>query len=272
MHKLFLIIAVIIFALLACEKWDLQEVNFLTLKIKDIQPVSITSLSIIGEIKGLEIGEVSDHGFVWTHQEEIPNILLHEMDSFGILSKNDSSSFTTFIGNLIPNTQYVFAAYAKIDEKVEYSDTLHYKTGKGRVTTDSSMYIQGTTNIELYGSYFGEEAGLAMPQHGFCWSTNNILPTLKNEHSTLGSIQINQSFTYIFKELLKDIPFHFRAYAVVEHISSTSRDTLYGNTLSFDGNFKIWTQKSRFWRWGKSSCCRFFNWKQRLYWNRAGYI
>lgn len=241
-----LFIIIVTGSLSGCEKWKLPEANFLQLEIVAIEPVSLTSLDISGEIRGLRFGEISDHGFVWTDRQEIPSILLNEKESFGIMGNEDNPFLSATISNLLPNTSYIFAVYAQTDEAIFYSDTLHYTTGTGSVTTDSLRYIPRTTNIELSGTFSGAEAGIIAVQHGFCWSTTHAAPDLEDSHSLSGNLETNHPFTFTFKRLLRNTPFYFRAYAIIQYPQTIKKDTIYGSTLFFDGKLDDWIQKAVF--------------------------
>ena len=105
-------------ALFSCEKWDLEQQDFAKVEITSIDSLAIDSVRITGRILDLQ-GQIQNHGFIWTTQEEPPLIIFNEgKQSLGIKTMEEPSAFSKIL-KLEPITFYTFRAYATLDG-VEY--------------------------------------------------------------------------------------------------------------------------------------------------------
>ncbi|MCB9263770.1 MAG: hypothetical protein H6558_01945 [Lewinellaceae bacterium] len=228
----------------SCEKWTLEEENFLRVEITAIDSLSIDSVRIEGVIKGLRFGQVLDHGLLWTTQDQPPLIFFNEgQQSFDIKTKEDDPTFSATI-QLDPNSQYIFRAYATVDgNEYIYSTPTEYRTGSGLVYTLSINY-RWADSLEVSGQLRGTEKGLVAEQHGFCWSTTNPTPSLEDHFANIGIRRDNEVFTYFLDSLKNNTPYYIRAYAIFSF--NVELDTVYGQTLFFHGDLNVWIPKANF--------------------------
>lgn len=237
----------ILVLVVGCQDWDLEERNFLKLAVSGVDSTGITDLRISGSIQGVDILPLADHGLVWTDRPELPDILLHPSKSLGLISPDDSGLFHTMIDDLFPNTTYAFAVYAQSGAETLYSDTVQFTTETGSVTTDSLVLVPNTFVLRLYGTFSGSEHGIIAREHGFCWSAEDSEPDLSGARTNLGRLQSNASFSSTIDSLTRNVPLHCRAYAIFEYpliplTSDPKSDTVYGETIVFDGYLDIWTR------------------------------
>jgi N-acetylneuraminic acid mutarotase len=229
----------------ACEKWNLAEEDFIAVTLNDVNILSLISVELTAEIKDLKIGQVSNHGFLWTTKEEKPTFYDNEgIYSLGIKDKEDPTNFSANIENLDPNTQYTFVAFAILGDAFIYSEPMNWKSGQGMVFTDSLSY-KGGRSLAINGSIRGTEAGIVGNNHGFCWSAQNKMPTLNDKNIDLGNFRSNLPFSIEINDLKNKEILYIRAYAIFRHPTTFALDTVYGEVKTFQGElFNIWEQKA----------------------------
>ena len=231
-------------ALFSCEKWDLEQQDFVQVEITSIDSLSIDSVRIAGRIVDLAIGQVQEHGFLWTSQDTLPSVFFNEgKQELGLKTKDASQEFSTIV-NLAPNTRYTFRAYAQLNEKDPiYSESWYFHTGRGNVFTLEVIY-QDSFDLDVSGRLSGTEKGLVALNHGFCWSSSNTEPNLEDDFVDLGNKINNEVFTYTYRGLQNNIEIHFRAYAIFSF--DFKPDTVYGQPVTFNGDLNFWTRKADF--------------------------
>jgi N-acetylneuraminic acid mutarotase len=229
----------------ACEKWNLEQKDFIEVALIDTEVFSIDSVRMSGLIEGLVVGPITDHGFLWTTQEQtVPSIFFNDgIRSLGVKTIDDEKSFADVV-NLIPNTPYVARAYATVDgEHYVYSAAQRFHTGTGSVST-LELHYEGGHSLAARGRLFGTEKGVIATQHGFCWSTVNPRPTLSNQAINLGLRIKDEAFSTNIPNLEENKITYVRAYAVIN--LDFKVDTVFGEVLAFDGNLNFWTRRTDF--------------------------
>ena len=239
-----IVIVTILVSFLSCERWKLDRENFIQVEITSIDSLSIDSVRISGLIKDLTVGEVQEHGFLWTTPENIPDIFITDGNrSLGIKTQEDSQAFSTVL-KLEPNKQYNLRAYATLNgEEYIYSESLEYRTGNAKVYTLDINYQRGLS-LEATGRLTGTEKGFVAIKHGFSWSTVNSEPTLEDNLVDLGDRRNNEVFTAIIDSLQNDETHYFRAFAVL--LNNSRFDTVFGRALTFDGDLNFWARRADF--------------------------
>lgn len=241
----FFILSLTVLFLFTCERWNLEETNFLELEIEEIESLSLDSVRVSGIIKGLATGQALDHGFIWGEADDEDPILFFNEGSktLGLKTKDEIQTFSTII-KLKPNTNYKVRAYATTDEvNYVYSNSALIQTGKGTVSSISINYIGGFS-LEAVGQLSGTEEGFIAVEHGFCWSSSEVEPTLADQFVNLGLRINNDEFTGTVDGLVNNENTYIRAYAILSF--DLKRDTIYGETLIQDGELNFWTQKLNF--------------------------
>ena len=238
------IFAGLILLLTACEKWNLDQQNFIQLSITQLESVSIDSVKVDGEVRDLSIGQLQDHGIIWKVGNAVPTIFDNNgQTALGVRQPDKQPEFSATL-RLKINQNYTLRAYATEDgQNFLYSDTLAYETGNGSVTTLSIDYQKSTT-LDVSGQLTQTEKGLIAVQHGFCWSSSNAAPSLEDSSVDLGVRRNNNPFSYTLEGLNNEEVLYLRAYAILQ--VEFRRDTLYGESLRFDGNLNFWSRVADF--------------------------
>lgn len=228
----------------SCQKWDLERLDFVRLEITDIYSTSIDSVFISGQVLDFNLGQIKEHGIIWTSQTEPPLIFFNEgKKDFGIKTKNDSSSFSSNL-DLEPNTTYLFRAYATLDgEAYIYSESMIFSTGNAEAFTLDINYERGFT-LDAYGQLSQTEIGFVALKHGFCWSVNNPQPTLNETFLDLGERRNNEIFKGTIDDLQNDATHYIRAFGVFSF--NFKLDTVYGEVLTFEGDLNFWVPRADF--------------------------
>ncbi|MCB9289799.1 MAG: hypothetical protein H6560_21015 [Lewinellaceae bacterium] len=248
-------IAFLLLILLSCEKWVLEKENFIKVEILSVEVLSLDSMRITGQIQGLTNGQIQDHGIVWSAQDTLPDILFNEgAVSLGAKNQEENLSFSDTLALAI-NTSYTLRAYATLDGVTFfYSEPIAYQTGAGSVITLEHVYESGL-EVEFKGRLSGTDKGIVALQHGFCWSTEHIQPTLADNFEDLGYRRNDETFSHTLSGLQNETPYYFRAYAV--RSINFKQDTSYGEVLVFDENLIFWTSRANFDGAGRHSAVGF---------------
>ncbi|MFK7808285.1 MAG: hypothetical protein AB8F74_10835 [Saprospiraceae bacterium] len=235
----------VILTLFACEEWNLDEEDFISVELSNLEIISLGSVRLTGEIKGLRVGQVSDHGFVWASNSKTPTIHDNEgIESLGIKDTEDLTTFSSELNKLVPSTQYNFVAFAVLDDLVFYSEVLTWNSNSGMVFTDSIHYAGGK-NFDLYGHISGTTTGLIAIQHGFCWSTQNETPSLEDNFEDLGNQRSDLPFSIKIDSLELGVSIYLSAFGILRHPTTFILDTVYGEVLSFNGDlYDIWIPRA----------------------------
>ncbi len=237
----------VILTVFACEKWNLETQDFISVELTNLEILSINEVKLTGKIKDLQIGQISDHGFLWTSESTIPTFINNEgIQSLGLKDKGDTPDFFADLDNFDPSSSYIFVAFAVLNNTTYYSESMTWNSGNGMVFTDSIRYENGR-NIEVYGHINGTTAGFIGTQHGFCWSAQNEFPNLDDNFIDLGVQRSDQSFLATIGGLNHEEPIYFRAFSVLRHPTTFKLDTLYGEVIFFNGDlWDIWIERDSF--------------------------
>ena len=234
---------------LGCEKFELdrQEI-FVQVQMAPPEGQSINSARLSAEILEWQgVTSIKDHGFIWfspenAQEQQEPDLLFNQGISLGAITTPEAViKFETVISSLAPTSPYIFRAYVSTGDEVFYSDSQTYQTGTGGVSTVGFIYQTGP-NIEMHGQLFGTQTGITALRHGFCWSASNPLPTLTDSLVDLGVERRDASFSFTLTDLQDEQELFIRAFAIL--YTPNSRDTVYGNVETFDGNLNYWIRRN----------------------------
>jgi hypothetical protein len=136
-------------------------------------------------------------------------------------------SFTSDITGLSANTTYYVKAYATNAIGTTYSDAITFNTlspptvatvQTTRTENIKHNQIDGVGNLTVLGD------GL-VTDHGFCYSTSNMTPTINDSKASLGQTTQTGNFTVTVSGLQASTKYYLRAYAV------NSMGTAYGGVV-----------------------------------------
>ncbi|PHN00888.1 Kelch repeat-containing protein [Flavilitoribacter nigricans] len=233
------------FVFFACEPWELEQQDYIQIELEPIETISIDSVRITGLIGDLSIGPITAHGILWSTNAIIPSFFEHDgKHAFGGKTIDQNPQFSAII-KLAPNTEYIFRGYATTDGKnYVYSDPVAYISGNATITTLGIDY-EKEYSLEISGKLTGTEKDLTAVKHGFCWSNKTELPTLFDQFVNLGTRLTNDPFFYTLEGLENEEDLFIRAYAILQY-ADLRADTIYGNTLQFDGDLNFWSKVADF--------------------------
>ena len=139
---------------------------------------------------------------------------------------NNSGSFTSYISNLTPGTQYYVRAYATNSEGTGYGNEVCFTTSSYNVPTVTTNSVYDiTTTTAKGGCNVTNNGGHTLTEEGICWSTSPT-PTTYNSHISSNYNSLG-NYTFTMTGLIPGTQYYVRAYA------SNSEGTGYGNEVTF---------------------------------------
>ena len=192
---------------------DLVTVTTQTAVVPFLSSVSrkdSTLYSVIWEASVLESGsaEVTEKGFCYSTNNQEPTI-----NDKKITVNNLSNTFETELEDLTLNTTYYIRAYAVNEFGIGYSETFTYKTAEPKtpVLSAISQTASSPSSVSIQANVM--DKGIpTYTQAGFCWSTNNQMPTTNDNKVELSGSTLETTLP----NLLLNTTYYIRAYAVNE--------------------------------------------------------
>lgn len=170
-----------------CQKWDLERIDFLKLKIEEVQLLSPTAVSLTIRLEGLEVGEVQNHGLLWSTSDSLPKLTASEREIIQLGAKENNGLFTAQIEGINPNQKYWIRAYAELAEEVVYSETKSLFTPvELQVDANHLEVIRGTANALGIASITGLVDGATIGAYGHCWTNENRWPLISDNRTVFG--------------------------------------------------------------------------------------
>lgn len=221
-----------------CEtpNWDLDRVDFVTLKIESLDLTRFDEATFTASVQNLKHGRLDEVGFVWSREVEAPSLSQFEgITRLG--SKDTNDKFSGNIEGLLSSQLYHVVAFAQQGDRTFYSDPMDLSTSVAAVTTLSYSYA-GTRTISLSGSLGGFDKGIKALEHGFCWSLSNPQPTLEDATAYLGNKNESdeKTFSHLAENVLQSNRLYFRAFGIF--LGNAGLDTVFGDVITF--NEPLW--------------------------------
>lgn len=238
--KISYILLLLILTFYACEKWDLDTTNFVSVKTGSIVQNTFTTTTLQSEISGLQNGKIEEHGHLYSFVHASPELGQTDVveSLLGIIFED--VFYTNTLTNLTLNTTYYIRAFVILEGSTNpvYGEVVEVRLGDNelQVTTDSVIFFSG--GFEMHGALTGLQEGLILSRYGFVFSNENETPSIDNDPIVyLGERNSDGNFANRFEnvETLKN--YHVRAFAQL------GNEVFYGETKSF---FKgdVWTQRA----------------------------
>ena len=217
-----LIITIIIFS---CEKdtpepptGKISKITFTEITTSNISYRAATVSTTISETYGITIEQ---HGHCWGKVQN-PDLT----DSISELGALTSSTFSSTLSNLEPNTSYYIRAYVKFEDIILYSET---QTTLTTVAIGFSVVsTKEVTNITAFAAESGgeitENNGGEVTVRGICWNKAGN-PTISD------SITVNENGMGSFTSNLTNLEFGTRYF--VKAYATNEAGTSYGNEINF---------------------------------------
>ncbi len=224
----------------ACDKWDLEKSNFITVNTGRQISNTLSTVTIESEILGLEDGKILEHGHVFSCVNTIPELGQAATTIVPLGITFDNGTFTNSIGSITLNAIFYVRAFALVEgsEELVYGEVIEVSLGSNEllVSTDSVKLSPGT--IDVFGTLRDLDDGILISKYGFVWSNENEAPTVENDQvNYLGLLNGDQSFHLKLENVEQLVDYHIRAFVQL------GKDVFYGETQSF---FKgdVWIRKA----------------------------
>ncbi|MCB0629617.1 MAG: hypothetical protein R2824_26475 [Saprospiraceae bacterium] len=245
-HYLFIPVILLLLLIAACEWMKLDPVNFIMVEtgpptdiVFDPTDSYIKSVVLSGSVEGLEIGRFADVGHIWSTTAMELTVEAGTPISLG--EKIENGPILSPLNNLIPNTTYYYRAYAIQDGRIFYGDPADFSTSMLGFQVVIDSVEKYTAAIQPFGHIEGLQAGVALNNHGFVWSTEHPLPTVESDTVTAIGRLINETH---FQRKIEGIEgewpqksYYVRAFATLGDSTIYSR-----NVIEFKKG-DIWVQK-----------------------------
>ena len=195
----------------AWKSFSLSPENIqVTISTTNLSLQNQSSISVTGNISGLNGLSALEYGFCWSQNPE-PTI----NDSKNMLgSSNEDVNFNSTITNLFSENQYYIRSYVRLGtDFVLYGNTLEFIIPELRVITNNHSI---TNNIAVLSGTIESLSVTEVIEHGFCWATNTSTPIINNNKLSLGSINQTGNFFNNFS-LTQGLTYYYRAYAITEN-------------------------------------------------------
>lgn len=183
-----------------------------TVQLRAATEIFSTEATLNGKLLSDGDYTVTTKGFVYTSNR---NAVL-ELGQDGVLSamaKDGEDGFSASVGDLGIGVTYRVRAYAMTENGAGYSDEGSFTTLDIHPIEFSAIEVLENTYSSLrIKTSIADDRGTTITSSGFCWSTINKLPTLKNsDYKALGA-----DFTMEFEDVKPGRIFYVRPYAVAE--------------------------------------------------------
>lgn len=183
-------------------------------EITDIYSTEATLNAVL-----VEAGDygVTGRGFIYTDdQSAVLEVGAEGVES--VLGKVDGSSFSATVGNLEIGQTYRVRAYAMTENGAGYSEEKTFTTLNIRPMEFADIeVVENTYSTLKIRTSITEDHDDVLKSFGFCWSSENTLPTVKNaEFNTLTG-----DFAMSFDDVKPGKVYYVRAYSESETIGTS---------------------------------------------------
>ncbi len=214
-----------------CEPWDLERLDHPFVITREAQEVTSVSAKLGGELRGLVIGRVSRHGFVWSATDPAPELDAPGVEIADLRGRESNGLFSYDLFPLETQATYYYRAFAVVEGYPPfYGEVMQLQTTPASLAITmvriSRLSEQSTT---FTGLLEGLPPAVEVGDHGFIWSSASRLPEV-GEWDTLhlGPSRNNGCFTQkVDFEFLEDTTYY--VFSFVE----TAGQSFNSNRLAF---------------------------------------
>ena len=176
-----------------------------------------TDFSVILEANVTDSGTspISKAGFCWSITNNTPTIDDTVNDLTAQL-KDGKTTLNTALTDLASNTTYYIRAYATNEQGTSYSEVFTFKTAEAKAPTLSAITQKEATDFSVtFEAEITDGGNSAVTKAGFCWSTENKEPTVKDTTKELADqlTAENKKLSHALTELQPNTTYYIRAYA-----------------------------------------------------------
>ncbi len=185
-----------------------------------------SDFSVTVEAKVTDAGTtaISKAGFCWSTTSETPTVDDSTNDLTAQLV-DGSTTFSSSLADLTPNTTYYIRAYATNEQGTSYSEVFTFTTAEAKAPTLSVITKKESSDFSVTVEATVTDAGTtAISKAGFCWSTTSQTPTVDDSTNDLTALLVdgNTTFSSSLADLTPNTTYYIRAYATNEQGTSYS--------------------------------------------------
>lgn len=206
---------------------DFQLPTVQALEVTEIYP---TEATLNGKL--IEEGDyaVTTKGFVYTSDKETV-LELGQDKVMSAIGKDSDGGFSASVGELGIGVAYRVRAYAMTENGAGYSPEITFTTLDIHPVEFSGVEVVENTYSSLkVKSSITDARGATVASFGFCWSSTNKLPTIKNsEYKALEG-----SFEMSFEDVRPGKVFYVRPYAVTDETGTNYGSVTTVRVVTYD--------------------------------------
>jgi len=180
-----------------------------TIEIKETTDIYATEATLNASLVDEGDYPVTALGFVYT-AESAGALEIGEANVLSVISTSEGNDFSATIGGLAINQQYRVRAYAMTENGPGYSSETLFATPDIKPVEFAEIEEVENTYLSLkIRSSITDTHGATILSSGFCWSSDNKLPSIKNSnHKALeGDMEMS------FEDAVPGKVYYVRAYA-----------------------------------------------------------
>lgn len=188
-------------------------------EVTDIYPTEVTLNATL-----IEPGDypVTTKGFVYT-ADAASTLEIGADGAVSVLGTSSGADFSVTIGELGIGQTYRVKAYAMTENGPGYSDEITFTTLNIRPVEFAQIEeVENTYSSLKIRTSITDPQGSTISSFGFCWSSDNKLPTIKNSNYK----ETGADFTMSFEDVRPGKVYYVRPYAI-----SVETGTNYGSVV-----------------------------------------
>lgn len=167
---------------------------------------------------------ITQRGFAYkVYQEGMPEPTTSDKTRTVSLS---AETFSAQLSDLQAKTTYIVRSYAINRAGTGYGESVTFTTGELKIPQLTCEMGAVTAFAATPTATVSTNGGYELTEYGFCWSTENQVPTIENLKTVTGTDE-TASFSEMIEDLNPETTYYLRAYA------TNQKGTGYSNILTF---------------------------------------
>lgn len=201
-----------------------------TVKANEVTEIYASEATLNGTIVDEGDYSVTSCGFVYT-ANATATLELGQETVISVLAKAEKADFSVTVGGLAVGTTYRVRAYAMTENGPGYSTEIKFSTPDVKPVVFAPIEVLENTYSSLkIKSGVVNPNGATIKSSGFCWSSDNKLPSVKNSSfKALGS-----DFTLSFEDARPGKVYYVRPYAETTEIGTSYGDVTRLKVITYD--------------------------------------
>lgn len=190
-------------------KFSTTSFQLPTVAADEVTDIYATEATLNGHI--VEEGDylVTTKGFVYTSVASA-RLEIGEPDVTSVTGTDSGDGFSVTVGELAIGTTYRVRAYAMTENGPGYSEEITFSTLDIQPVEFAGIsVVENTFSSLVIQSSITDDKGSGIESFGFCWSSTNKLPTVKNSSFKA----LDADFTMAFEDVVPGKVYYVRPYA-----------------------------------------------------------